>query len=162
MRSGAVMHSGGQVHQPLRHRDEGGQDVRSQSVHGEKLRQAVDCLHQLRLSVADPGVMDDGVETAELVDLVGDGFRLRDARQVANDDVLRASDLLTGLVRARGAPGVQHDLVPLLDQKLGGHLSKAIGGAGDERRAPSRNPLAFATTDCRLSERKGSQNCGDK
>jgi hypothetical protein len=34
--------------------------------------------------------MDDGIETTELVDLLGDGFRLRDARQVADDDALGA------------------------------------------------------------------------
>jgi len=55
-------------------------------------------------------------KTSELVDLVSDGLRLRDARQVADDDVLRAGDLLAGLVRAGIASGVQHDLVPLLDQ----------------------------------------------
>ena len=102
------------------------------SVHSEELGQAVRSLHQLRLPVADPGVVDDGIETAKLVDLVGHGFRLRDARQIADDDVLRAGGLPAGLVRARGAAGVQHDLVPLFDQKLGGHLSKAVGGAGDE------------------------------
>jgi hypothetical protein len=39
-----------------------------------------------------PGIVDDGIETTELVDLLGDGFRLRDARQVADDDVLGAGD----------------------------------------------------------------------
>jgi hypothetical protein len=78
-------------------------------------RQAVHCLHQLRLSVADTGVVDDGIETSKLVDLVSDGFRLRDARQVADDDVHRPGNLLACLVRARIASGVQHDLVPLLD-----------------------------------------------
>ena len=60
--------------------------------------------------------MDDGVEPAELVDLVGDGFRLRDAGKVADDDVLCAADLLDGLFRARGTAGVQDDLMPLFDQ----------------------------------------------
>ena len=60
--------------------------------------------------------MDDGVQPAELVDLVGDGFRLGDAGKVADDDVLGAADLLAGLFRARGATGVQDDLVSLFDQ----------------------------------------------
>ena len=38
--------------------------------------------------------MDDGVEPAEPVDLVGDGFRLRDAGKVADDDVLGAATFL--------------------------------------------------------------------
>jgi hypothetical protein len=44
--------------------------------------------------------VDDGIETAEPVHLVGDGFGLRDARKIADDDVLGAGDLLTGLFRA--------------------------------------------------------------
>ena len=77
--------------------------------------------------------MDDGIETAELIDLVGDGPRLRDARQVADDDVLlRAGNRLANFVSAHSASGVQHHFVPLLDQKLGGHLSEAVGGAGYE------------------------------
>jgi hypothetical protein len=123
MRSGAVVHSGGQVNEPLRHRDEGGKDVRCQSVHCEELRQAIHRLHQIGFSVTDPGIVDNGIETTEPVDLLGDGFRLRDARQVADDDVLGAGDLFPGLVRARGAARVHHDLVSFFDQKLGGHLS---------------------------------------
>ena len=80
------------------------------------MRQTVDRLDQLRLAVTDSGIMDDGVEPAEPVDLVGDGFRLRDAGKVADDDVLGAADLLAGLFRARGAAGVQDDLVSLFDQ----------------------------------------------
>jgi len=34
----------------------------------------VDRLHKFRLSVADSGIVDDGVEPAEPVDLVGDSF----------------------------------------------------------------------------------------
>jgi hypothetical protein len=33
---------------------------------------------------------------------------------------------------------VQHDLVPLFDQKFGGHFSEAVGGAGDEDARHSR------------------------
>ena len=58
--------------------------------------------------------MDDGVESAEPVDLVGDGFRLRDVGKVTDDDVLGAADLLAGLFRARGAAGAQDDLVPFV------------------------------------------------
>jgi hypothetical protein len=104
-------------------------------INGKEL-QAVRCLHQLRLPVADPGVVDDGIETAELVDLFSDGRRIRNARQVADDDVFRADDLLAGLVCARGAAGVQYDVVALLDQKLGGHPSEAVGGAGYESACP--------------------------
>jgi hypothetical protein len=35
-------------------------------------------------------------------------------------------------VSSARATGVQHDLVSLLNQKLGGHLSEAVGGAGHE------------------------------
>jgi hypothetical protein len=40
----------------------------------------------------------------ELVDLVGDELRLRDARQVAYDDVLRASNLLATMHRSLALP----------------------------------------------------------
>jgi hypothetical protein len=33
---------------------------------------------------------------------------------------------------ARGTAGVQHDLMLWLDQKVGGHFSEAVCGAGDE------------------------------
>jgi hypothetical protein len=39
---------------------------------------------------------------------------------------------LLSFVRARGASSVQHYLMSLLDQKFGGHLSEAVGGAGHE------------------------------
>jgi len=58
------------------------------------LRQTVDRLDQLRLAVTDSGIMDDGVEPAEPVDLVGDGFRLRDVGKVTDDDVLGAPTFL--------------------------------------------------------------------
>jgi hypothetical protein len=94
------------------------------------LWQAVDGLHQIWFSVS--GIVNDGIEITELVDLLGDGSRLRDARQVADDDVLSAGDLFPGLVRARGAAGVQHDLVSFFDQKLG----VWIGVAFDPQSAP--------------------------
>jgi hypothetical protein len=36
------------------------------------------------------------------------------------------------LLRVSSARAVQYDVVALLDQKLGGHLSEAVGGAGYE------------------------------
>jgi hypothetical protein len=63
--------------------------------------------------------VDDGVEIVEPVNLVGDRLRLRDDRKVAYDDILGASNLLSGFVRTCGVAGVQNDLVSLFDQKLG-------------------------------------------
>ena len=59
--------------------------------------------------------MDDGIETTKLVDLVGDGRHFQNARQVAADDVLGASDVFAGLFHPRCAAGVQNDLMALPD-----------------------------------------------
>jgi Putative MetA-pathway of phenol degradation len=91
--------------------------------------------------------VDYGVEPTEPVHLVGDGLRLRDARQVADDDVVGAGDLLAGLFGARGAAGVQHDLVPLLNQKLGGHFSETVR----LRRRPAPTSTELLWLRCRRS-----------
>lgn len=95
--------------------------------------------------------MDDGVETAELVDLVCDGLCLQNAGEIANDDVLRTDHLLAGLVRARGAAGVQHDPMPLLDQKLRGHLPRPSAEPVMKTRAIT---LSFPFCQARLAFHK--------
>jgi hypothetical protein len=80
---------------------------------------------------------------------------------VANDDVLRTDHLLAGLVRARGTTGVQHDLMLLIDQKVGGHLSEAVSGAGDE---DARHHESFRLSPAILPvqcTKKDSQDGGD-
>jgi hypothetical protein len=72
-------------------------------------------LHELRLPVADSGIVDDCIEIAEPVGLVGDGFCLRDTRKITDHDVLGAGDRLPDLVRTRGAAVVQDDRVSLFD-----------------------------------------------
>ena len=64
-------------------------------------------------------------------------------------------------IRPRGGAGVQHDPVSLLNQKLGGHLSEAVGGAGDE---DARHHESFRLSPAILPfqcTKKDSQDGGD-
>jgi hypothetical protein len=41
-------------------------------------------------------------------------------------------ELPPGFLDASGVPGMEHRLVPLLDQELAGHQPEASGGTGDQ------------------------------
>jgi hypothetical protein len=71
--------------------------------------------------------VDHGIETAEPVDLVGDRSRLRNLRQVADNDRLRARRVGHRSLGARPVAAVEYDLMALFDQQLPGHQAEPGG-----------------------------------
>ncbi len=75
------------------------------------MRQAV-AGDAMTLLEADSGVVDDGVEWAESVDLASHVLRGGDAREIADDDGLGLGQGLLRVRRPRVIASVQDDLVP--------------------------------------------------
>jgi hypothetical protein len=125
------VHAGAQVHEALRPLDERRQDVEGQDVDGEDVRQAVLRLDS-RLLIADRGIVNDRVEAAEAIDLIGQASRLRDAGEIADHDGFRGREAAPRIVGSRGVPGVEHDPVPRLEQQPAGHEAQSVGRASDE------------------------------
>jgi hypothetical protein len=63
--------------------DQSGEHIGRENVDGKDARDAPLRLDASRLAVADPGIVDHGVETAEPIDLISDAGRARDGRKVA-------------------------------------------------------------------------------
>ena len=95
------------------------------------MRQAVAC-RALPLAIADGGVVNDGVESAERVDLGRQVLRRGDARKVADDDRFGLGQGLFGVRGAGVVARMQDDLVPLIGEKLADHQSETVGRTGDE------------------------------
>ena len=125
------MQAGTQIHQALGPEDERGQDIGRQGIDGEYVWQAI--LGQAaRLLISDRGIVDDGIKGAKGVDIVGKLARLRDAGEIAEQNSLSAGDSSHGIARSLIIARVKHGAVSLLDEKLSGHATEAVGGTGDE------------------------------
>src|SRR6202046_5277598 len=70
-RVSVLMQDRTQIHKSFWSRDQRCQDVWGNRIHSENMRQAVFSDNSLRLAVADAGVMNDGIEGSELIDLIG-------------------------------------------------------------------------------------------
>ena len=68
-RIAVLVKHGAEINEPLGLRDQGCQDVGSNGVDREDMRETIFCLDSLRLLVADGSIVDDGVERAERIDL---------------------------------------------------------------------------------------------
>ena len=128
----AAVQAGAQVDQSFWPVDQAGEDVGCERVDGEDRGQAVDRGDAFPFPVADPGVVDDGVEGAELVGAGGHGFGFGDAAEIAGDGECGAGGGCHGVFGALGIAGVEDDAVPLGNQEMGGDFAKAVGGAGDK------------------------------
>jgi hypothetical protein len=132
LRIHAVVHSRTQIHEPLRLVDQGGQNIRSERVDGEHIRQAVHGRCALPFAVADSRVVNHCIEGAQPVDLAGDLTSRLDARQVANDYAFRAWDPRASIGSSLLIARVEHDFVACSDHGLRGHFPESIGRASDE------------------------------
>ena len=119
------MHAGAQIDQPVRPLDQSGQHIGRQNIDGEDAGHARLGLDASRLAIADPGIVDHGVEAAEPVDLIGDARHARKGRKVAGNSGPCAWRLGQGVARAGLVSPVQDNLVTLLDQELPRHEPKA-------------------------------------
>jgi hypothetical protein len=71
--------------------------------------------------------VNDCVKRPQSVHLVGHIASCLDTRQVTDYDSFRAGHLGAGNVSPLLIPGVKDHFVPCGDQKLGSHLSEAVG-----------------------------------
>ena len=65
-----------QVYQPSRAHYPRGQKIGSHGVHREHMREAVFCLNPAWLAITDGGIVNDGIECAQRVDLFRHAARL--------------------------------------------------------------------------------------
>src|SRR5271166_2058970 len=82
-RLNAVVHAGAQIDQPVGPFDQGGEDIGRENVDCENAGDARLRLDASRLAIADPRIVDHGVEAAEPIDLFGDALRAGDGREIA-------------------------------------------------------------------------------
>jgi hypothetical protein len=110
------MHPGTQINESAGSCDQARQDEGGQHVGREHLRHAVLCLDPVGLSIADPSVVDHGIEAAQAIDLLGDLTRAPHGGEVAGDHLQGLRKLVVRVPTARCAPAVQDHLVTLLDK----------------------------------------------
>src|SRR5262245_58290935 len=95
----STLHARAQVDQPLRSLDQSREDVGGERIDREDARQAVDG-EMVGLAIADSGIVDDGVETAEPVDLRRHILGAGNGLQIAGDHLLGARQCPPRIVRA--------------------------------------------------------------
>ena len=83
VRFSAAMHPRTEIDQSPWCSDERGQQIRSQHVDGKNMLEPVDGLSP-RFAVANPRVVDHGIEWSYRMRLLGDGVDLRDTREVTD------------------------------------------------------------------------------
>ena len=121
------MKAGAEVNQPFRFANQDCNNVRRQSVDRENLRQSIFCLQALRFLISNRCVVNHSVHGAQFVNLLCDGFRLCDARQIADDNRLGTGDFGPQLVRAILVSRMQHYFVSLIEKQSPRHQAKPIG-----------------------------------
>ncbi|HEY2308968.1 MAG TPA: hypothetical protein VGI05_24085, partial [Streptosporangiaceae bacterium] len=105
------MHARAKVDQPARPLDQAGQQVRGEHVDREDVLEPVIGAEAPRLTVTDPGIVNDRVERAARVGLLGDLPHARDAGQVADDDGLGRGQGRTCVLGPGCTAGMQCDRV---------------------------------------------------
>jgi len=121
-----------QVHQTPGSPNECSQNIGSQRIDREHVRQAVFCRDATRFLVSNGRVVNDGIERPSRVDLFGDIVRLPDACQVACHNRLSARNRSQRLLPSLLVASVHDDAMPLLNQKLSCHPAKPIRRACDK------------------------------
>jgi hypothetical protein len=86
--------------------------------------------------------VDHRVKASPLVGLLGQRPDVSKAAQVTGQRCRRSGDRVGGLMSALRATGMQHHLVPAVDQPPRRHLAQAVGRAGDEHGAHSSSGWA--------------------
>src|SRR5262245_46455486 len=119
-----LVHARAQVDQPLRSLDQSREDVDCERVDREDVRQAVGG-EMVGLAIADSGVVDDGVETAERVDLRRNILDTGTGLQIAGDHLLGARLCPPRIVSALAIARMEANPMPLLDEQLSSHQAKS-------------------------------------
>ena len=84
------------------------------------------------LSIADRGVVNDGVETAERIDLGSNVLGASNCIDIAYYDRFRFWQFLSGVFCPLGITGMQNDAVALIDEQIGRHHAETRRRTGNE------------------------------
>src|SRR5690242_4795904 len=94
--------------------------------------EAVNRLLPPPLAITYGRVVNDGIESTQSVDLLRDVTGGLDTGKIPDDDAFSAWNRGAGIKRPLLVPGMQEDLMALLNHELGGHPAQPIRGAGDK------------------------------
>src|SRR5437660_5024871 len=114
-RSAALVQTGTEIDQTRWFLNKRCEDVGSQRIDREYMRQAVFGRNAARLLVPDRSVMNDSIELSQRVHLFGDLPRLVDTCQIADDNGFCSGNRGHCLPSSRLVAGMQSYRVPLLD-----------------------------------------------
>ena len=78
------------------------------------------------LTIADAGIVNYRIEAAKRVDLLGDGRRSVDCREITADDRDSAGRSREAIATSSRVPSVQYDPMAPLDQQSGRHQTETI------------------------------------
>ena len=109
------MHAGAEINQSLRSFDQCRQNVEREHVDSEDARNSGLHFHP-PLAITDARIMDYGIETAQLVDLVGNCSCPSDGREVSGDNFPGAGCRGESVATSNLVSPVQYDLMALVDQ----------------------------------------------
>ena len=115
------MHAAAQIHQAIRPRDQGSQDIGRDHIDRQYVPPGI-----------DPGVVDDRIHPAEPVHLVGDALGLPLVRQVADHHHGAPVHQVLNRVEPLTATHMEHDPVAVGEQRCGCRLAQPVGRARDE------------------------------
>jgi hypothetical protein len=101
--------------------DQRGQHVGREHVDREDVRQSVCRRDPARLAIADPGVVDHGVERSELACLLSNLPHASEHREITGHSTASVRRCRPCVVGPVAGPPVQDDLVALFDQELPSH-----------------------------------------
>ena len=127
----AGVHVAAQVDQTCGSSDEHRQQVEREDIDGEDPCVPVRGGAWFGFGV-DAGVVDDGVEVTERVHLVGHAARFVPVGEITDHHACGPEQEIAHLGRACGVASVQHDVMAIVDQRLGGGETESCGRAGYE------------------------------
>jgi len=133
--------AGTQVDEARGSLDQRGQDVRCERVDGENMRQAIFGRDAPGLPIADGRIVNDPVEGAEPVHLIGHAPSLGDDREITDDHGLRTRHGGERLLASPLVARVQNYPLSLLDEELSGHSAEPIGRTCNEHPRHDFSPL---------------------
>src|ERR1700678_3134049 len=110
-----------QIHKAFRSSNQCRKDVRRSRIDSENMRSLIFSDNSLWFLIANAGVMNDGIEGPELIDLIGDVPCLGNAGEIPNDYRFCCGKFVLSLIRTLLASSMQYHAVALFNQKPCGH-----------------------------------------
>jgi len=119
------MRAGADIDESIRFFDQCRQNVGCQHINGEDAGNFGFHFHP-SFAITDAGIVDDGIKVAELVDLIGNGPRPGDCRQVPGHGSTSTGCRLQRVATSIIIAPVHNDLMALLDQEPGRQQTEPV------------------------------------